>query len=392
MLYNWSPSRPSRPLQHKQSLRASRTLSKSMVPSLPTKTISLPTGVSLVGSVSKGFVRRPARWKLMYLGTPLTQMRPFARRTPAGGSSAQRSNLIMSKGFAALYAKVEKREWCPLWSCGWAGAGTLDMPAGSKRRLFLGGASRQCTPQSAVRSAPARTVGKMAGGGRKPCSSHNDRSFRSVLSADAASARRSTLLSSTTSACASCRLASALPPSSVSPSVVASTTQMTASRCTWSMSSTCCSVVSTGSGSQTPEVSIMTTSMLSRRAPRSLDSCTARSSLISQHTQPLVRVITRSSSTRLRTNAPSTSMLPYSLMKTAALRPWLLAKMWFTSVVFPAPKKPVIRQMGIPGRTEPRRASSGKGSFVTPCAPPGSGALIATKLQCSKDASREISA
>mmetsp|Transcript_9531 Transcript_9531/g.20744 ORF Transcript_9531/g.20744 Transcript_9531/m.20744 type:complete len:312 (+) Transcript_9531:83-1018(+) len=300
---------------------------------------------------------------------PCSQTKPLARKTPGNSFCAHISNFIMSKGFVARYTKLEKRLcrwswswlflwlWLLWWSWSWSWSLSWSRLCSSCLALFSGGLGSSIGfrfglsnlfPSRTCRSMLPCTDSKMTGD-IPSCSQAFKRAC--FASFKASSERRSTLLSRIKSACLSCLFASKLAPKSLSEIVVASETQMTLSRCTLSMSSICCSVARTGSGSQTPEVSMITTSIVERLFFKRAANFPARSSLISQQTQPFVRETTRSSSTWPFMRAPSTSMLPYSLTNTAARNPSLFLKMWFTKVVFPAPRKPVMRQIGIPGRS-----------------------------------------
>mmetsp|Transcript_5763 Transcript_5763/g.10309 ORF Transcript_5763/g.10309 Transcript_5763/m.10309 type:complete len:211 (-) Transcript_5763:56-688(-) len=174
--------------------------------------------------------------------------------------------------------------------------------------------------------------------------------------------RRSHLFRRTTSLCAICALAvsSSLRMAAPSGSAeswskdAASTTEITVSR--WvakARSSKHSRVASTGPGSQIPLVSMATKSSSLACLLRTLLSWPARSALTSQHMQPLSSVTTLASSRApcQRTRLPSMSTAPNSLTKTTARSPSRLRRMWFSNVVFPAPRKPVRRHTGSPGRS-----------------------------------------
>ena len=105
-----------------------------------------------------------------------------------------------------------------------------------------------------------------------------------------------------------------------------------------------------GFGSARPEVSIR---MCSGGFGRSSSLCIAgrKSSATVQHRQPLASSTMSSSShpamPQLRSVSPSMPSAPNSLTMIASRRPPAFSSTWRTSVVFPAPRKPVMMVAGI---------------------------------------------
>ena len=162
--------------------------------------------------------------------------------------------------------------------------------------------------------------------------------------------------------------------SSVSPPVSASITVTTAS--TWNTSPSARSVAKVcriGLGSASPEVSI-TTRLKSGISPRSRSttmrrSACCRSVRVMQHRQPLPSSTV--SSALARTSASSMPVAPNSLTTTAVPAPSGVARKRLSSVVLPAPRKPVstVTGMRAPRSRLSRRpnwpaAGEGKISFM----------------------------
>ena len=100
-------------------------------------------------------------------------------------------------------------------------------------------------------------------------------------------------------------------------------------------------VNATGAGSARPVVSMMTWSNFFARSFR-VRRARTRSPRTVQHTQPLSMVMMSSASFMFSpTRASSMDTAPNSFSMTAMSLPCSPFRMWFTSVVFPAPRKPV---------------------------------------------------
>ena len=161
---------------------------------------------------------------------------------------------------------------------------------------------------------------------------------------------------------------------SVSPPASASTTVTTAS--TWNTSPSARSVAKVcriGEGSANPEVSI-TMRLKAGNSPRSRSitmrrKACCRSVRVMQHRQPLPSSTV--SSVDERTSASSMPVAPNSLTTTAVPCPSGVARKRRSSVVLPAPRKPVITVTGMrwPRSRLSRRpnipaAGEGKSSFI----------------------------
>mmetsp|Transcript_109266 Transcript_109266/g.309119 ORF Transcript_109266/g.309119 Transcript_109266/m.309119 type:complete len:367 (-) Transcript_109266:8-1108(-) len=133
---------------------------------------------------------------------------------------------------------------------------------------------------------------------------------------------------------------------------LASTTVSTPSRTMWLCTkSSAKNVCATGAGSARPVVSMM---MPSRGLPLpavclwSFFSPTMRSPRTVQQMQPLFISMMFSSVTLLfvLSSASSIPISPNSFSMTAIRLPWFSSRMWFSSVVLPAPRKPVMMVVG----------------------------------------------
>mmetsp|Transcript_31446 Transcript_31446/g.98547 ORF Transcript_31446/g.98547 Transcript_31446/m.98547 type:complete len:227 (+) Transcript_31446:102-782(+) len=159
-----------------------------------------------------------------------------------------------------------------------------------------------------------------------------------------ASLTRSTLLSSSRSAKATCSTASFSAPSGFSSSrccsmcFASTSVTIASSRACSLMDSSMKKVCATGPGSASPVVSITTASSRSRRL-KSLERMRMRSPRTVQQMQPLfISKMSSDVSYRCWTSASSTPTSPNSFSITAILLPWLAVRMWLSRVVLPEPK------------------------------------------------------
>src|SRR5262245_33342851 len=99
-------------------------------------------------------------------------------------------------------------------------------------------------------------------------------------------------------------------------------------------------------GSATP---LASSRMYSGRSVRVITCVTAatKSSRMLQQTQPLARLMTFPSLSTPTTSSASMLIEPKSFTNTATRRPWLPLRMRLSSVVLPAPRKPVSTVSGI---------------------------------------------
>ena len=114
-------------------------------------------------------------------------------------------------------------------------------------------------------------------------------------------------------------------------------------------------VCATGAGSAMPVVSMtMPSSLRSPAATRwaSFFRILTRSDRTVQHTQPFSTSTISSSEANLLffcTSASSIDVSPNSFSMIAIFLPWVAVRMWFNSVVFPDPRKPVSTVAGTRG-------------------------------------------